>query len=500
METKKISHPSIKKNFVMNAILNISAFIFPLISFPYVSRILGPAGTGNVSFAVSFVAYFDMFAQLGIPFYGIRACAKIRDDKKELSRTVRELLTINLVMSFIVYIVLFIIIFSIPSIRAEKGLYIICSSMIILNSIGMNWLFQALEKYSFITIRSMAFKFVSIIGMFLLIKSRDDYLIYAALTVFSAYASNIINYFYARKLVPFKHEGQKLNYKRHFKAVGIFFAMSCATTVYLNLDNVMLGIISGRTEVGYYNAAVRVKTLLVSFVTSLGSVLLPRLSYYVENEKMDDFRRISNKALHFILLISLPLVIYFILFASPTILLLAGDQFEASILPMQIIMPTLLLIGVTNITGIQILVPLGLEKHMLYSEICGAIVDVILNAILIPRYGASGAAIGTLAAEAAVLIVQYRKLKEISSLPFPEANTPLIVTIAAVSGALSLLAFLPGFMYRFPLEAGCIVTIALSGSIYFGFYFTLMLICHEPLVREIALQVIRFFPHHLPDQ
>ena len=131
----------------MNAILNMSAFIFPIISFPYVSRVLGPAGTGNVSFAISFVTYFDMFAQLGIPSYGIRACARVRDDKKELSRVVIELLTINLATCLIVYTVLFILIFKVPSLRSDKTLYIICSSMILLNSIGMNWLFQALEAH-----------------------------------------------------------------------------------------------------------------------------------------------------------------------------------------------------------------------------------------------------------------------------------------------------------------------------------------------------------------
>lgn len=496
MSAEERIHPSIKKNFVMNATLSISAFIFPLISFPYVSRILGPAGTGNVSFAVSFVTYFDMFAQLGIPFYGIRACARIRDDENELSRTVRELLSINLIMSLIIYSVLFIVIFSVPSLRAEKGLYIICSSMILLNAIGMNWLFQALEKYSYITIRSMAFKFVSIIGMFLLINSSDDYLIYSALTVFSAYASNILNYFYARKLVPFKFERHQLNYRRHFKAAGIFFAMSCATTVYLNLDNVMLGIISGKTEVGYYNAAVRVKTLLVSLVTSLGSVLLPRLSYYVENKKMEDFRRISGKALHLVLIMSTPLVLYFILFASPTILLLAGNQYEASILPMQIIMPTLILIGVTNILGIQILVPLGLEKTMLFSETGGAIVDVILNALLIPRFGASGAAIGTLAAETAVLVIQYIKLKEISSLPSSGIQISLLVISTVLSGVVSLLAIIPCFMTRLPLEAGCIVTLILSGILFFGCYLILLLACHEPLVCEILLQISRVFSRH----
>ncbi len=489
----KGSEPSIKKNFIMNAILNISGFIFPLISFPYVSRVLGPAGTGNVSFAISFVTYFDMFAQLGIPAYGVRACAKVRDDKKELNRTVTELLTINLATSLIVYIILYSLIFAVPSLRKDKLIYIICSLMIILNTIGMNWLFQALEKYTYITVRSMLFKLISIVGMLLLINSTDDYIIYAALCVFSGWASNVLNLIYARRLVSLETDHSRLDYTRHFKAVGVFFAMTCATTVYLNLDNVMLGIISDKTEVGYYSAAVRIKTLLVSFITSLGGVLLPRLSYYIENKNTFEFKRLSGKALHFVILAALPLVIYFILFASPVILLLAGTQYEGSILPMQIIMPTLLLIGITNMLGIQILVPLDLEKYVLYSEIGGAIIDLILNAVFIPLYGAAGAALGTLAAEAVVLVIQYRKLKQIGYLPSSGIRMPLLVFVAFLSGAVSLLAWIPGFMNRFPLEIGCFLTILISGILYFGTYFACLFFEKDSIVLEIISQLINRF-------
>ena len=484
------SEPSIKKNFIMNAILNISSFIFPLISFPYVSRVLGPGGTGNVSFAISFVAYFDMFAQLGIPSYGIRACARVRDDKKELSRVVTELLTINLVTSLIVYVLLYMLIFSVPSLIADKEIYLICSLMIILNAIGMNWLFQALEKYTYITMRSMIFKLLSIVGMLVLINGMDDYAIYAALCIFSGWASNILNLIYARKLISFETDPKQLNYARHLKAVGVFFAMTCATTVYLHLDNVMLGIMSDKTEVGYYSASVRIKTLLVSCITSLGGVLLPRLSYYIENKKENEFIRLSGKALHFVLLTALPLAVYFILFASPVILLLAGKQYERSILPMQIIMPTLLLIGITNILGIQILVPLNLEKYVLYSEIGGAVVDLILNAIFIPRYGAVGAALGTLVAEAAVLIIQYRKLKQIGFLPSSEARIQLLVLAAFLSGTVSLLAWLPNLMNSFSLETGCFLTILISGLLFFGTYLICLLIGKDSLTIEIITQLI----------
>lgn len=156
---------SLKINFIMNAILTMSSFIFPLITFPYVSRVLLPVGTGKVSFATSLISYFSMFAQLGIPTYGIRACAKVRDNREELTRTAHELLMINLVMDVISYLALGCALVFIPKLQEDRLLYIVVSSTILLTSIGMEWLYKALEQYTYITIRSIVFKFVALIAM-----------------------------------------------------------------------------------------------------------------------------------------------------------------------------------------------------------------------------------------------------------------------------------------------------------------------------------------------
>ena len=222
--------PSIKKNFILNAILTISSIIFPIISYPYAARILGPDGTGRVDFAVSVVGYFALFSQLGIPSYGIRACAKIRDNKRELSKTVWELMTINLIMTVIAYIVFVPVLFLVPRISSEKTLFVIVSSTLLLNAIGIDYLYRGLEQYTYITIRSIIFKIISFASIFVLIKSDSDYAIYGGITIFAASASNIMNFIHARKLIMFKGVG-KLDLKRHLKPVMMFFAMSCATTI-----------------------------------------------------------------------------------------------------------------------------------------------------------------------------------------------------------------------------------------------------------------------------
>ena len=374
---------SLKLNFLMNVMLTMSSFIFPLITFPYVSRILLPIGTGKVSFATSIVTYFSMFAQLGIPTYGIRVCATVRDDRKKLSKVAQELLIINLVMCILSYAVLFIAIFTVPRLKEEKNLYIILSFTIILTSIGMEWLYKALEQYTYITMRSVFFKFVALVAMFLLVHKQEDYILYGGITIMAASASNVLNLVNVHKYIDLKPIGN-YDFKRHIKPIVIFFAMSCATTIYTNLDTVMLGFMATDADVGYYNAAVKIKSILVSVVTSLGAVLLPRASYYIQQGELKQFRRITSKALTFVFLIATPLMVYFIYFAKEGIYFLSGSAYESAVVPMQLIMPTLLLIGITNILGIQMLIPMGKEKVVLYSEIWGAVVDVIINAILIP--------------------------------------------------------------------------------------------------------------------
>ena len=424
---------SVKLNYLMNCILTGSAMIFPLLSYPYVSRILQPEGMGKVAFANSVVAYFAMGAMMGIPTYGIRACARVRDDKEALSRTVWELLSINMVMTVFVYLIFGVSLFLIPRFAEDKALLTLMGISIFFQLLGVEWLFKALEEYTYITLRSLLFKVLALALMFLCVREKDDYIIYGVLTLLAGMGSNVCNAFRVRRYVgplnkcicaPMEKTFPKAERKetvppwnrgvcflrqaagKHLKAVGVFFAMTAATTIYTNLDVVMLDFMSGDVETGYYSTAVKIKGVLVSFVTALGSVLLPRMSYYAERKMNKEFRKMISKAFLFVGLVSVPLCIFFVFFAKYSILIISGKNFLPAVGTMQIIMPTLILIGFSNICGIQILVPLGLEKQVLYSEIAGAVTDICINLWLIPSMGAKGAAIGTLAAEAVVLLYQ----------------------------------------------------------------------------------------------
>lgn len=473
--------PSLGWNFVMSIILKMSALIFPLITFPYISRVLQADGYGKVQLAASFISYFVLVSQLGVPTYGIRACAVARDDRKKLTKTVHELMMIQAVMSAVSYVILFVLMQSIPRLAQERTLYLVCSASIFLGMIGMEWLFQAMEQYTYITMRSLLFKVLSIVAMFLLVHNKEDYVIYAGISVGAAVGSNIMNLTQLPKYIDLKPV-RGCNVKQHVKPVLVFFAMVCAATIYTNLDSVMLGFMATDADVGYYSAAVKIKNLLVSVVAALGTVLLPRVSYYYKQNQMDAFWGVTRKALNFVVLLALPLSLYFMIYARDGIVFLSGSGYENAVLPMIVIMPTVLLIGLTNIMGMQILVPTGRENMVMYSTIAGAVVNLIANAILIPQYKATGAAIGTLIAEFVVLVMQYIVLRKDISGIFRKGGILRIVITAVISAALC------PWVKMLPISE--FFTLAISAVIFFGSYGLLLHLQKEPLVMEVEQKLL----------
>lgn len=472
----------------MNSLLTASSILFPLITYPYVSRILGPEGTGVVSFASSIIAYFTIFAQLGIPIYGIRACARVRENAKQLSQVVAEIFTINLITCVLSYLTFFLALFFVPRMQEQKTLFIISSASVLLNTFGVEWLYKGLEQYTYIAIRAISFKLVAILAIFLLVRHPEDYLQYAALTVLALHGSYIINFLNLRKYLRHAH-WDRLDLKRHLQPVMVFFAMSVSTTIYTHLDSAMLGFMKTDTDVGYYTTATNVKTLLVCFIASLGTVLMPRVSYYYEKGMIEEFYILAKKAINFVILLAAPLMVYFILFTKESILFLAGPKFTGSIIPMMIIMPTIIFIGLTNIMGFQILVPMGHEKAVMHSTILGAVIDTIINLLLIPRFGAAGAAFGTLVAEIAVFIFQIVSLDNRVLVIYREIHY-LRILLSIAAGTLLSIRTKQFFFSSF-------IILLISACIFFGIYVLLLCLFKEPLITELLDQIFKkFFRRH----
>ncbi len=478
---------SIKFNFVMNFLLTASSFLFPLITYPYISRVLLVDGNGRISFAVSVLSYFSMFASLGIPTYGIRVCAQVRDDRIELTRTVQELLIINLISTAITYVAFFISLFAIPILREDKDLMIINSLSLILNTIGVNWFYSALEQYSYITVRSLLFKALSIVFMFLLVHNPGDCWVYAAITVLATGGSNVMNFVHLRQYISLKPVGH-YNIQRHITPVFLFFGSAVASSIYTNLDLVMLRFLSTVSEVGYYQVAVKVKMLLATLVTTLGAVLLPRVSYYYQQGEIEAFKKITIKAFNFVMIFASAITIYFVMFARETVLVLSGPAFLNAVMPLQVIMPSILFIGLSYITGLQMLIPMMREHQVLVSYIIASVLDFVLNLLIVPYWKATGAAFSTAFAEFAVLVVQCVYLAPVLKSILGKINfAKIFVCLAVAAGATFAMKtfYLDGADFRNLLK------LVYSAVVFFGVDLAMLVICKESFVMETIMPTVR---------
>ena len=472
---------SVKFNFIMNFILTASNFIFPLITFPYVSRVLGASGTGKVSFAISVVSYFTMVVALGVPTYGIRAAAKARDDQEKLNRTTQEILIIHLFMMILVSIAYIMAILFVPRFQSDRILFLVVGVSILLDPLGVNWLYQGLEQYGYIAKRSIFLKFVGVILMFMFIHSPDDYVFYGVTSILASAGSNVLNFINLRKYVSLKPVGD-YNIKQHLKPILILFAQVVAVNIYTNLDNVMLGFMKTDLDVGLYAAAVKVKTILTSLVTSLGAVLLPRLSYYIMEGRKEEFQALIKKAYNFVIVIAFPLMLFTIFYAKDCLIFLSGNEFIGATLAMQIIAPTIVLIGLSNLLGIQVLTPLNREKQLVYSVVAGAVADLILNMVFIPEMGAAGAALGTLVAEAVVLMVQILYLKDLFFKIAKQVQYGKIVLALILASVISIRCS--------NIVDMVFLKLLIAGMSFFGIYGLILLLTKENFINSYVLEGI----------
>lgn len=398
---------SLKTNVILNYINTITGIIFPVITFPYASRILLPEGIGLVNFQASIISYIVLFTSLGIPLYAVKEIAKYRDNIALRNKVTVEITALSILLSLVGYIAVFIIGKFAPQINTHLSLFYILSLNILFTSLGVNWFYQAIEDFKFITIRAVAIRTLAAASLFIFVKDKSDLLIYGAITVGSTVGNNFINFIHLRKYIPIKTlKSVKLNIFKHLKPALHIFVLNLIISIYVQLNTIMLGFMDGDYAVGIYTAGNKIPHILLSLVTSMGVVLLPRCSNLVASGKLEEFKSVCNKAIRLVLILSLPFTTGLILLAEPIISIFCGDAFIEAVPVIYWTAPVILFIGLTNVIGIQILYPLSKENIVIYSTLGGAIVNFILNLLLIPKYSAIGAGISTFAAELAVLTIQ----------------------------------------------------------------------------------------------
>ena len=398
---------NIKVNAVLNMIKTISSIIFPLITFPYVSRVLMPENIGKVNFGSSFVSYFSLIASLGITTYAIRECSAKRDDKNELSKTASQIFSINVITTIIAYALMAITLLLFRNFDSYRTLIIIQSTAILFTTLGCDWLNSAMEDFTFITIRTIAFQFVSLVLLFIFIHEPSDYIKYAAITVVASSGANVINIFYRKRYCAVKFV-KEMEWRKHFRPITLLFVMILAQTVFNSADITMLGLIKGDVEVGYYSTAVKITHLINQIISSILWVAMPQLSKLFMEEDFENINKILRKIFIGFISLGLPCAIGCICLSKEIVEIIGGQNYIDAALPLVILMIGFIfdLVGGAFL-GNMILLPSKREDK--YMKICvtSTILNVVLNYFLIPKWGAAGAASTTSIAYLIMLILCY---------------------------------------------------------------------------------------------
>lgn len=473
---------SIKKNMIMNTVLTVSNFIFPLITYGYVARILTPDGTGQVAFVDSILAYFLYIASLGIPAYGRREIAKVRNDKNAMSKVFCELFGLNAAATLLSCVLLWIVVFSVPKLHAYLPLFLIMSAQIVLKLIGVEWLYQGIEEYSYIAIRSLIFKTISVFLTFILIRSREDVLWYGFVHIFTNAASYICNFYNLRKYINPKICG-KPEMRQHIKPILVLFTASIAITISANFDISMLGFISTEVEVGLYNAALKIKGIVLSLSTAIVTVLVPRMSYYFARNENEKIISLLTKSVRVSLLVSIPVAVYTFVFSENVLFFIGGEQYVPAANVLRILMACVLALILTNLFGVQILIPMGKEKCYSQSILIAMIIKMIFNWLLLPTMGAIGATVGTLITESWNAFYMGRGCLSYVKSIFSRISFLRYVIPLLVAAVISYFAqrCLPGLIVFWQLV---VTTVA-----FFGVYYALNMALKEPLMTEAWLKI-----------
>ena len=454
------------KNYLYNLSYQILVLIVPLITTPYVSRVLGAKGVGTFSYTNSIVQYFILFGCIGLNLYGQREIAYVQHEKEKRDKEFWELVILRIITVSISLIVFYV---TIPFHGKYESVFLVMSLDILASMVDISWFFQGIEDFKKIVVRNFIIKTVGVALIFLFVKSSDDLLLYVICHSAALFLGNLSMWAYIPKLVA-RVKVRKLEIKKHVRPTVVLFLPQIATSVYTVLDRTMIGFLTGvEEEVAYYEQGQKIVKIVMTLVTSLGTVMMPRVANLFKQNEMDKVKNYLSKSFRFVFFLSFPMMFGLMAVSCNIVPWFFGSGYDKVVPNMMVIAPILVIIALSNIMGTQYLLPTGRQKEYTLSVVTGCVVNFVLNLLLIPQFLSIGAAVATVIAETSVTGVQvYFTRKDFNFGEIIRSNKHYI--------DFSLIMFVPTYLlakYLPPSIVNTFICVVVGGVIYAGLLFAM---------------------------
>lgn len=411
---------SIKSNLCYSAALTFSTYLVPLIVFPYISRILGPTGIGAVETIDGIIDYCVLFSMMGMSSLGIREIASNKNDKIALQKAFNNLFGLHAITTGIALLLLCLATLLLPNLQQRLPLLMVGSIKLLFNLFWIEWFYRGLEDFRYITIRSVLVRMAFVVSVFLLVKTQEDYVVYYCLFVGIVVANALCNWTYKRKWVHLCIKDIQLKkYAVPFLFLGLFALLSA---IYTKLSLPVLSFMCGEEEAGYYAVACRIYQVIIALISSLISVLIPRMSIYIKEKNTESIISLYNTAFLLVFFLGIPIIIYMEFLAKDLVVLFAGSNFTNAVTSMRIMVLVTLIVGIEQIIIMQLLIPLHQDKYVVRCALYGVFAWLFLSLVLIPHFASTGTALTWLLSETTVLGGAIRILKKKFSFPLPWSN------------------------------------------------------------------------------
>lgn len=473
------SNLKLKINMLLNAIKGVMGIVFPLITFPYVSRVLGTENLGRFSFSSAIVNYFSLLAGLGIATYAIREGSKVRQDEKKVKEFCSQMITIELIVTPISYLLLLIALSSSSTLKNYRALILILSWQIAFKAVDVEWIYSIYEDYFFVTARSIVIQIISMALLFIFVHEEKDIYAYAIINVLSSTGSIIFNYFYSRKYCKI-YPTKKNQWRRHIKPILTLFAISVATTIFVNSDTVLLGFLSTDYHIGLYSVSTKIYTVVKTVLSSILVAAIPRLSAVFYDKSK--FNLVASDVYKTLLTFIVPAIIGLIILNKPIVLLLSNSTYLKATSSLTLLAIALFFSLFSWFWGHCILVPCGKENIVFLSTLVAAVTNVVLNFIMIPYWHENAAAFTTIIAEG----ISYLWAKVYAS-RYVTISDEMNVLIKILVGSMSIIVIASLFK---PLESHLILYVILVVICSCLFYFFVEIMLKNDAVSSIWSGII----------